>query len=67
MSSKCDLFMRYLHVWSENVLPDRIFGPIAVDPAVVVQDDVCFQVSIIVMSRVVVGDNSRWDAQTTQD
>lgn len=61
MSSKCDVF------WSENVLPDRIFGATAVDPAVVMQDDVRFQVSIIVMSRVVVGDNSRWDAQTTQD
>lgn len=59
--------MRYLHVWSENLLPDRIFGAIAVNPAVVMQDDVSFQVSIIVMSRVVVGDNSRWDAQTTQD
>lgn len=51
----------------EYVLPDRVFGATAVDPAVLMQDDVSFQVSIIVVSRVVVGDNSGWDAQTAQD
>lgn len=49
------------------MLPDGVFSASAVDPAVVMQDDVSFQVSIIVVSGVVVGDNPRWDAQTTQD
>lgn len=49
------------------MLPDGVFSATAVDPAVVMQDDVSFQVSIIVVSGVVVGDNPRWDAQTTQD
>lgn len=51
----------------EDVLPDRVFGAIAVDSARVIQDDVSSQVSIIVMSGVVVGNDPRWDAQTTQD
>lgn len=50
-----------------NVLPDRVFSATAVDPAVVLQDDVSFQVSVVVVSGVVVGHNPRWDAQTTQD
>lgn len=39
------------------MLPDGVFSASAVDPAVVMQDDVSFQVSIIVVSGVVVGDN----------
>lgn len=54
-------------VFIDRVLPDRVFCATAVDPAVVLQDDVSFQVSIVVVSRVVVGHNPWWDAQTTQD
>lgn len=46
----------------EYVLPDRVFSATAVNPAVLMKDDISFQVSIIVVSRVVVGDNSGWDA-----
>lgn len=60
---KIIIMLRYL----ENVLPDRVSGAIAVNPAVVIQDDVHLQVSIIVMSGEVVGDDPRRDAQTAQD
>ena len=49
------------------MIPDRVFGAIAVDSAVLVQDDVHLQVSIVVVSGVEVGDDPRWDAQTAQD
>lgn len=58
---------KHENVKMEYALPDRVFSVIAVNPAVLMKDDVSFQVSIIVVSRVVVGDNSGWDAQTTQD
>lgn len=51
----------------EDVLPDRVSGATAVDPAVLVQDDISLQVSIVVMSGVVIGDDPGWDAQTAQD
>lgn len=52
---------------SNQLLPDRIFSAIAIDPAIVKEDDISFQISIVVVGRVVVGHHSRWDAETTQD
>ena len=50
-----------------DVVPDRVPGAVAVDPAILIQDDVSLQVSIIVMGRVVVGDDPGRDAETAQD
>lgn len=49
------------------MIPDRIPGAFAVNLAVLIQDDVSLQVSIVVMGRVEVGDNSGWYAKTAQD
>lgn len=48
-------------------LPDGVSGAAAVDLAVLVQDDVGFQVSVIVVCGVVVGHDPRWDPQAAQD
>jgi len=48
-------------------LPDGVSGADAVDPAVLVQDDVGLQVSVVVVSGEVVCDDPRRDAQTAQD
>lgn len=61
----CDLCDMVSYI--EDVLPDRVSGATAVDPAVLIQDDVSLQVSIVVVSGVEVGDDPRWDAQTAQD
>lgn len=48
-------------------VPDGVPGALAVHPAVLVQDDVGLQVPVVVMSRVIVGDDPGRDAQTAQD
>lgn len=51
----------------ERLVPDGVLGAASIDSAVVVQNYVQLQVSIVVVSRVVVGDHSGRDAQTAQD
>lgn len=51
----------------QDVLPDRVSGAAAVDPAAFVQDDVHLQVAVVVVSGEVVGGDPRRDAQTAQD
>lgn len=51
----------------EDAVPDRVSCAVAVDPAVLVQDDVSLQVPIVVVSGVIVGDDSGWDAKTAQN
>lgn len=60
---KVRIFVSYMG----HVVPDRVPGAVAVDPAIFIQDDVSFQVSIVVMSRVEVGDNTGRDAETAKD
>jgi len=48
-------------------IPDRVPGALSVDSAILVQDYVGLQVSVVVVSRVEIGDNPGWDAQTAQD
>lgn len=50
-----------------RALPDGVFSATAVNLAILVQDDVGFQVSVIVVCRVVVGYDPRWDPQAAQD
>lgn len=49
------------------MVPDRVLGTLAVNPAVLIQDDVSLQVSIVVMGWEEVGDDPGWDAQTAQN
>lgn len=51
----------------ERQLPDGVSGAAAVDLAILVQDDVGFQVSVVVVCGVVVGDDPRGDPQAAQD
>lgn len=51
----------------DEVLPDGVLGAVAVNPAVLVQDDVSLQVPVVVMGRVEVGDDAGRDAQAAQD
>lgn len=53
-----------IHGKLNPVVPDGVLCAVSVNPAVLIQDDVGLQVSIVVMSRVVVGDDPRRDAQT---
>lgn len=50
-----------------TILPDRVLGALLVNSAVLIQDDVSFQVAVIVVGREEVGDNPGGDAQTAQD
>ena len=49
------------------MVPDRVLGAVVINPAIIIQDDVSLQVSIVVMGRVEVGDDPGWDAQAAQD
>ena len=48
------------------MVPDRVPGAVAVNPAVLIQDDVGRQVSVVVVGRVEVCDDSGWDPQAAQ-
>lgn len=50
-----------------DVVPDRVSGAVAINPAILIQDDISLQVSIVVMGRIEVGDDSGRYAKTTQD
>lgn len=50
-----------------HALPDRISGATAIDPAAFIEDDVSFQVSIVVVSGEVVGDDPSRNPQAAQD
>lgn len=50
-----------------SALPDGVCSATAVNLAILVQDDVSFQVSVIVVCGVVVGYDPRWDPQAAQD
>lgn len=48
-------------------VPDGVPGAIAVNLAILIQDDVSLQVSIVIMSGEVISDNTGRDTQTAQD
>lgn len=49
------------------MVPDGVPGEVAVNPAVVVQDDVSLQVPVVVVGGVEVGDDPGWDAETAKN